>query len=92
MIEAMHSNVFPVVSDVGNAREYIVQGYNGFIFRLDATPEKVAELIEQAYLRNPKLIPPYNDVSDTVAHYTWENYRAQMRSIIMDEYAVHTIR
>jgi len=42
LIEAMHANLVPVVSDTGNAREYITNGYNGYIFDKDVTPEQVA--------------------------------------------------
>lgn len=87
LIEAMHANLVPVVSDTGNARQYIVDGYNGFIFPHDSSPEHVAELIERAYTLSPQNQIPYNDVWQTVRHHTWENYALQMREIIMDDYS-----
>jgi len=86
LIEAMHANIVPVVSDTGNAREYIVDGYNGFIFDKDATPEQVAELIEQAYQIEPQNSIPYSDIWQTVAQFTWENYSIQIREIIFSDY------
>lgn len=88
LIEAMHSNLVPVVSDTGNARQYIVDGYNGFIFPLDATAEQIAELIEKAYKLNPQDSIPYNDVWQTVRNYTWENYSLNMKEIITNDYSV----
>lgn len=84
LIEAMHANIMPVVSDTGNAREYIVPGYNGFIFPVDASAERVAQLVERAYTLNPKFVPPYSDVSDTVAHLTWENYARQVAQVFKE--------
>lgn len=88
LIEAMHSNLVPVVSRTGNAENYIVDGYNGFIFDHDATPEYVASLIEKAYLINIQDKMPYNDVWQTVRNYTWQNYALNMMEIIMDDYSL----
>lgn len=80
LIEAMHANIMPVVSDTGNAREYIVHGYNGFIFPCEATGAQVVSLVERAFRLNPKFIPPYNDVYETIVNYTWDNYAAQVKA------------
>lgn len=87
LIEAMHANLVPVVSDTGNARQYIVDGYNGFIFGHDATPEQVAELIEKAYKLAPQDSLPYADVWQTVQNCTWKNYSLQMKEIILNDYS-----
>lgn len=88
LIEAMHANLVPVVSDTGNARQYIVDGYNGFIFPLDATPEEVVSLIEKAYLLNPQNALPYADIWQTVQQYTWANYALNMKEIITGDYSL----
>jgi len=77
LIEAMHCNMIPVVSNTGNAREYIVHGYNGYIFKHDDSPQKVAELINRAYELNPKENFPFKDVWETVQHFTWKAYGEQ---------------
>jgi glycosyltransferase involved in cell wall biosynthesis len=78
LIEAMHANIIPVVSDTGNAREYIKHGYNGFIFPMDATPKQVADLVERAYKFSPKQFFPFKDVWQTVPQFTCKNYGRQM--------------
>jgi glycosyltransferase involved in cell wall biosynthesis len=88
LIEAMHSNLVPVVSDTGNAQQYIVDGYNGFIFPHDATPEYVAELIEKAYKLNLQDSLPYADIFGTVKDCTWKNYTLNMREIITNDYSL----
>jgi glycosyltransferase involved in cell wall biosynthesis len=82
LIEAMHSNLFPVVSDTGNSREYIMQGYNGFIFPIDSKPEAIVSIIKDAYKASPQDSLPYNDIWQTVQHYTWDYYAVQMKEII----------
>jgi glycosyltransferase involved in cell wall biosynthesis len=82
LIEAMHSNLVPVVSDTGNAREYIIDRYNGFIFPVDAKAETVAELIKMAYKTQLQESLPYNDIWQTVQHYNWDTYAEQMKEII----------
>jgi glycosyltransferase involved in cell wall biosynthesis len=77
LIEAMHANLVPVVSDTGNAREYIKHGYNGFIFPVDATADHVAKLVERAYMFNPKQFFPFKDIWETVKPFTWKNYGGQ---------------
>ncbi len=70
MLEAMMSNIVPVVSDVGNAREFIVQGSNGFIFPLGSSSSEVISLIEKAY----KLKPEGSDIYETVQSFTWKEF------------------
>jgi glycosyltransferase involved in cell wall biosynthesis len=82
LIEAMHCNMFPVVSDTGNAREYIVNDYNGFIFPINATPDRIAELVMNAYKMHPEENLPYNDIWQTIQHYTWNTYAGLMKEII----------
>lgn len=88
LIEAMHANLVPVVSDTGNAREYITDGYNGLIFGKDATAEQVAELLEKAYLMQPQNSIPYNDIWQTVRSFTWKNYALQVREILLSDYSI----
>ena len=78
LIEAMHANLIPVVSDTGNARDYIVHGTNGFIFPVDSTAEHVASLIERAFKFNPKRNFPFHDIWQTVRDFTWTNYANQV--------------
>lgn len=89
LIEAMHANLIPVVSDTGNARQYIVDGYNGLIFPHDATPTEVADLIERAYFWKPQDRIPYADIWQTVQEHTWEKYAMNMKEIITGDYS-HT--
>lgn len=86
LIEAMHANLFPVASDTGNARQYITSGYNGLIFPVSAKASEVSKLIEQAYLKRPKLLPPYSDVSETVASFTWDNWAKQITECLTGVY------
>lgn len=90
LIEAMHSNIVPVMSDTGNARQYITDTYNGFIFPTNSDAKHIAELIRKAYLINPQDRLPYNDIWQTVRQYTWDNYRIQMREILTDDYSLTT--
>jgi len=87
LIEAMHANLIPVVSDTGNARDYIQHGYNGFIFPVDSRPSYVAKLIERAYEFRPQDQLPFNDVWRTVTQFTWANFAMQMKEIILGDYS-----
>ena len=82
LIEAMHANLLPVVSDTGNARQYILPGYNGLIFPTDASAEAIVREIELAYAMNPKNVPPYSDVYETVAPYTWPAFAHQVHEVM----------
>jgi glycosyltransferase involved in cell wall biosynthesis len=48
LVEAMMSNVTPVVSNTGFASDIIEHGKNGFIFSTDATASEVAHLVRRA--------------------------------------------
>ena len=87
LIESMHCNMVPVASDCGNACDYIVDGYNGYIFPIDATAEQVAELIEKAYKLAPQNAMPYADIWQTVKQFTWDTYRIQMKEAITGDYS-----
>lgn len=76
LIEAMHANLVPVVSDTGNSRDYINSGYNGFVFSCNDSLEYIASLIEKAH--EIKV-----DVFSTVKNFTWDFYASKMRSIIL---------
>lgn len=88
LIEAMHANLVPVVSDTGNARQYIVDGYNGFIFPVDSSPDLIVSLIEKAYKLQPQNSLPYADIWQTVKNMTWKEYSLNMHEIIMDDYSI----
>ena len=83
LIESMHANLLPVVSDTGNSRDYITHGYNGLIFPIDSQAEHIASLIERAYTMNPKKVFPFNDVWKTVTDYNWKNYGAQWTEYLL---------
>ena len=87
LIEAMHSNLIPVVSDTGNAREYIVDNYNGLIFPIDEPTEVICDLINKAYTMRPEESIPFNDVWQTVRHFNWDSYALNMKEIITDDYS-----
>ena len=67
LIEAMMSNVFPVVSDTGFARDVVQNGVNGFIFDESASALQVCELIDLAY-------DFHVDVRKTTADYSWDRF------------------
>ncbi len=65
LIESMMANLVPVVSDTGNARDYIYHGRNGFIFPIGSKPRNVEKMIEDAYKLD-------TDVSKSVQGFTWD--------------------
>lgn len=69
LVEAMMSNAVPVASRTGFAPDLIRHGQNGFIFDLDASPQSIADLIEQAFA-----LPA--DVRATVEDYDWDKFSA----------------
>lgn len=71
LVEAMMSNVVPVASRTGFAPDLIRHGENGFIFDLDAPPERIAELIEQAFA-----LP--TNVRQTVEQCDWNHFSAEI--------------
>lgn len=90
LIEAMHANLVPVVSDTGNAHEYITNGYNGFIFPINENPEEIVKLIEKSYTLSPQNTMPYNDIWQTVRQFTWDAYALQMKEIMLQDYSKTT--
>ncbi|MCB0418067.1 MAG: glycosyltransferase family 4 protein [Bdellovibrionaceae bacterium] len=72
MLEAMMSNVVPVVSRTGFAHDIIKQGRNGFIFDIEAPPEEIASFINQALQLKA-------DIRSTVMRYSWEAFSAQIQ-------------
>ena len=75
LIEAMMCNVFPVVSNTGFALDVITHGKNGFLFDVDASPETIYSLIQQALTLRV-------DVRKTVEHLTWENFSREIQKAI----------
>jgi len=67
LIEAMHCNMVPVVSNTGNANEYITNAHNGFILPLSATARDYIDRINRAHSIK-------TDISKTVATFTWESF------------------
>ncbi len=72
LIESMHMGIVPVVTDTGNAREYIFHGHNGFIYPVD----KISVDLIKHYI--DKALALETDVSKTVEDYTWENYAKEI--------------
>ena len=79
MIEAMMSNIVPVVSDVGNAGEFIVQGYNGFVYPVGSSTSKVISLIDKAY----SLKPDGSDIYETVQSFTWREFSSNVLEYLL---------
>lgn len=75
LIEAMMCNVFPVVSNTGFAPDIITHGANGLLFGVDASPETIYGLIQQALSLRV-------DVRKTVEHLTWENFSREIQKAI----------
>ena len=71
LVEAMMSNAVPVASNTGFAPDLIMPCENGFIFELDDSAEKVAEMIEAAYD-----LP--GNIRDTVEHLSWDTFSASI--------------
>ncbi len=82
LIEAMHTNIVPVVSDTGNARDYIQHGKNGFIFSLNSGHEEVVKLIEKAYEFDADKNNSGRDISETVTKFTWKSYGYQVKKYL----------
>lgn len=67
LAEAMMSNVVPVASDTGFARDLIRHGKNGYIFDVEASGAVVKDLVRAALAND-------SDVRRTVQHITWESF------------------
>jgi glycosyltransferase involved in cell wall biosynthesis len=67
LLEAMMSNVVPVVSATGFGPDVVDHGRTGYVFPVGAAPATIAELIERAYLLDTAVRP-------SVTHLTPERY------------------
>ena len=67
LMEAMMSNVMPVVSDTGFASDIIINGKSGYIFPVNENIEIIANLVKKAFLNK-------NDVRQSVLNYSWKNF------------------
>jgi glycosyltransferase involved in cell wall biosynthesis len=74
LVEAMMSNAVPVASRTGFAPDLIQHGRNGFIFDLDASPEKIAALIECAFM-----LP--DNVRVTVESLDWDKFSTSIMNL-----------
>lgn len=66
VLEAMLSNCFPIASKTGFCPDVISDGYNGFLFDVDADYQEVIRLIK---LADKKTI----DVRKTALEHSWKN-------------------
>ena len=66
LIETMMSNIVPVVSDTGFARDVIIEGENGFIFNVDDDIKIIIKKLRAALNFN-------KDVSLSVKNFTWNS-------------------
>ncbi|RVU21632.1 glycosyltransferase family 4 protein [Methylobacterium oryzihabitans] len=69
LIETMMANAVPVASRTGFATDLITHGENGFLFDIDAAPDEIAELVEQAFALEA-------DIRPTVIDHSWDNFAA----------------
>lgn len=68
LLEAMISNVVPVVGDTGFSKDIVLNGINGYIYNLSSTsPMEIVELIYKAYDLK-------GDIRETVLQYDWESF------------------
>ena len=67
LVEAMMSNLIPISSDTGHARDLIQDGHNGYILKNNNDLSEIQNLI-QVGLRNPI------NVRDTVTNHTWDKF------------------
>ena len=79
VIEAMMSNVVPVVSRTGFADDVIEQGKTGYVFDVSAPVEEIASLINLAFLNK-------NNLREQALNYSWENFGKTISSIINPQY------
>jgi glycosyltransferase involved in cell wall biosynthesis len=71
LIEAMLSNLFPVVTMTGNYAEYIINAYNGFYFKPTEKLENIVTFLNIAFTMD-------TDVSRTVQGFTWEMFTREV--------------
>ena len=67
LLEAMLSNVVPVVSNTGFAPDLIIHGQNGFLFETTQQLDSIIELIEKAYTLK-------ESVREYALPHSWTNY------------------
>ena len=75
LLEAMMSNVVPVASNTGFAPDVILDGYNGYLFPVDASAELISDLIDKAYKIQ-------TDIRQTVEHLSWETFTNNIERLI----------
>ncbi|WP_203072895.1 glycosyltransferase [Falsiroseomonas ponticola] len=73
-IEAMMSNIIPVLSDTGFARDIVAHGSTGYVFDIDAPPEAIVPLIQLA------LLDTTTDVATVAAAYSWDAFGREIWS------------
>jgi glycosyltransferase involved in cell wall biosynthesis len=78
LLEAMMSNIVPVVRDTGFAKDIITPGYNGFIFGNDAAIDEICALIEQA-------LKVDRNIRDDVLNYSWDHFSTKMLNKVFEE-------
>ncbi len=75
LLEAMMSNVVPVVSRTGFAPDVVEHGKNGFLFEVDAPVGEIVSLIQEACEFK-------GNVRESVGHLTWENFTGELLSFV----------
>lgn len=78
LVEAMMSEVMPVVSDTGFASDIIINGQNGYIFPTNENIENIANLVKKAFLND-------NDVRQTIINYSWKNFSREITKVIFKD-------
>ena len=81
VIEAMMSNVIPVVSRTGFADDVIVNGETGYVFDVSASPEEVSVLIEKA-------VENKTNVRDEALNFSWESFGLKISNIVCPRYKI----
>ncbi|MFW6221420.1 MAG: glycosyltransferase family 4 protein [Fibrobacterota bacterium] len=74
LLEAMLSNVVPVVSNTGFANDIIIHGENGYIFDVNEKVDVVCQLIRNAFKVR-------NDVRQYVVDYSWKAYASKIEAL-----------
>ena len=78
LVEAMMSNVVPVVSDTGFARDIINNTENGYIFPVSAGTAEIAALIEKAFKLK-------TNIRKSVANLTWDSFSREIINHMIQE-------
>ncbi len=84
LIEAMMSNVIPVVSDTGFARDVVTRDELGYVFPIDAPAEEIASLLDLAMSQTSF------DVSSVTGDWSWEAFGQEIADRIDGAVAVGT--